>query len=144
MSNENPRTPPPEKAKAQLHFALDAEGGIVITVYDPVAFDNFKPEEEGILAIIEKLDPSSELVTLLTFMISLGSYFPSVKKVVDARTGHEIDVSTKDFSKGMKSSRAWSKSHIKEVYEDRVERGIIDPGDFSFEEFEKDFRENNR
>jgi hypothetical protein len=44
-----------------------------------------------------------------------------------------------------RSDRQWSDKHIREVYEDRLERGIIDKGDYeSFDEFKEMFLKQNK
>lgn len=115
-------------------------------MYDPVAFDNWDPEEDGVLGLVEKLDPGQAIIQVLTTILTACSYLPPVHKIIDARKGKEIDVSKRNFRTmmGGRTAREWSDSHIRETYDDRVERGIIDPKEFPFEEFKESFKENNQ
>lgn len=140
------RTPPPGKARAQLEFIQEEDGSVTIVVYDPAAFDNWDPDADGIVDLAAKLDPSNPIVEIISTMLTACSYLGPVHKIVDARKGRSIDVSDRNWEKMLEgvSRKKWSKSHIRETYDERVARGVIDPDEFPFEEFERDFRENNQ
>jgi hypothetical protein len=134
------------QVKAQIELRVDGDG-IAVIIYDPAAFDNWDPTNEGILELKEKLDPSSDMMNCLMMMVTILSLLPPVTKIVDARRGKEHDVSKKNFREIVegRSDRTWSDKHIKEVYEDRLERGIIDKGDYeSFDEFKEMFLKQNK